>query len=82
MEKKEKSNNRPAPPAMSPYIFTILLIGFGLWCFWDGWLTKDPEMLEHATFNRVLSVILLPWGIWDFYKLRRKKNNQRRNKDQ
>ena len=81
MENKEKSNNRPAPPAMSPYIFTILLIGFGLWCFWDGWLTKDPEMLEHATFNRVLSVILLPWGIWDFYKLRKKKSDQHRNKD-
>jgi len=39
----EKEKSRPAPPQMSPYVFTVLLIGFGLWCFWDGWLTADPE---------------------------------------
>ena len=65
---------------MSPYIFTILLLGFGLWCFWDGWLTNDPEMLKHANFNRVLSAILLPWGIYDFFKLRKKQKKEAENK--
>ncbi len=61
----------PRPPAMNPYIFTLLLAFFGLWCFYDGWLTTDPDMLEHALFNRVLSVVLLPWSVYDFYKLRK-----------
>ena len=65
MGKKIKNS---APPQMSPYVFTILLIGFGLWCFWDGWMSTDPEMLKHATFNRVLSGILLLSGYLWFFK--------------
>ena len=63
---------------MNPYVFTVLLICFGLWCFYDGWLTTDPEMLEHSLFNRVLSVFLLSWGVYDFYKLRKKSAKQNR----
>jgi len=68
---------------MSPYVFTVLLIFFGLWCFYDGWLTTDPEMLEHALFNRVLSLVLLPWGLYDFYKVKKnsRKNNKNKGKD-
>jgi len=66
----------PKPPAISPYVFTFLLIFFGLWCFYDGWLTTDPDMIKHALFNRVLSIVLLPWGIYDFYKVR--KNSKKR----
>ena len=68
MEKK----STPKPPQMSPYVFTLLLLGFGLWCFWDGWLTTNPDMVKHAMFNRVLSVILIVWGIWDFIKIRKR----------
>jgi hypothetical protein len=75
MENEHK--NKLSPPQMSPYIFTILLIGFGLWCFWDGWITKNPEMLKHANFNRLLSAILLPWGIYDFLKLRKKQKDKK-----
>ena len=64
----EKENNKPASPQMSPYVFTVLLIGFDLWCFWDGWMTTDPEMMEHATFNKVLSAVLLPWAFMIFLK--------------
>jgi len=81
LEKMEKNNNKPAHPQISPYIFTILLIGFGFWCFWDGWLTSDNDMLEHATFNRVLSVILLSWGIYDFLKLRKRQKNKKQSED-
>jgi hypothetical protein len=77
----EKEKNKPAPPQMSPYVFTVLLMGFGLWCFWDGWLTTDPEMLKHATFNRVLSGILLSWGIYDFFKLRKRQRNNKQSED-
>ena len=73
----EEEKTTPAPPQMSPYVFTVLLFGFGLWCFYDGWLTSDPEMLEHATFNRVLSGILLPWAVWDFFKVRKRRRNDK-----
>ena len=77
----EKEKTKKAPPRMSPYIFTILLIGFGLWCFWDGWLTTDPDMLEHAMFNKVLSVVLLPWGIYDFFKINTRQKNKKQSED-
>ncbi len=75
-----KENKKLAPPQMNPYIFTILLLGFGLWCFRDGWMNPDPDY-EHALFNQVLSVILLPWGIWDFYKLRKNKKIEDNSED-
>lgn len=77
----EEKKNKPAPPQMSPYVFTVLLIGFGSWCFWDGWMTTDPEMLKHATFNKVLSVILLPWGIYDFFKMRKRESKNKQSED-
>lgn len=76
---QDKQKN--APPAMNPYVFTVLLIGFGLWCFWDGFLTTDPEMVEHATFNRVLSIILLSWGGYDFFKIRKRQKNKTKSDD-
>jgi len=69
---EEKKVSPPRPPQMSPYVFTILLMGFGLWCFWDGWLTSDPDMAKHALFNQVLSAVLIPWAIWDFFKVRKR----------
>ena len=58
---------------MNPYIFTVLLAFFGLWCFYDGWLTSDPDMQKHALFNQVLSIILLPWSVYDFFKIRKSR---------
>lgn len=71
----------PKPPPMSPYIFTILLLFFGLWCFYDGWLTSDIDMQKHALFNRVLSIILLPWSVYDFFKIRKARNTELNDKD-
>ena len=70
-EKKEK--NPPRPPQMSPYVFTFLLLGFGLWCFWDGWVAKDTGMADYAvTMNRVASLVLIPWAVWDFFNVKKK----------
>jgi hypothetical protein len=73
----EKKPTSFVPPRMSPYVFTLLLLGFGLWCFWDGWLTTDPDMAQHALFNQVLSVILLTWAVWDFFKIRKRLKNRK-----
>lgn len=77
--KKEKKT--PKPPQMSPYVFTFLLLAFGAWCFYDGFLTSDPEMMEHATFNRVLSGILLPWGVYDFFKMKKREKKAASRKE-
>ncbi len=74
----EKEKKKSQPPQMSPYVFTILLIGFGLWCFWDGWMTSDPEMIGHSTFNRLLSAVLLPWGIYDYFKIRKREKKEKK----
>ena len=52
----------PAPPQISPYVFPVLLAGFGLWCFYDGWISVDPDMMKHQTFNRIASGVLLLWA--------------------
>ncbi len=60
-----------SPPQISPYIFPFLLAGFGIWFFYDGWLSTDLGMQEHLLFNRIGSAVLLPWSIIDFYRTRK-----------
>lgn len=70
---KNTTENRPTGPILNPYVFTVLLLAFGLWCLWDGWLAKETGMADYAvTMNRVASLVLIPWAVWDFYKLRKK----------
>ena len=75
----QKPDAKKKPPEISPYLFPILLAAFGLWCFYDGWLTTDPEMQKHALFNRVASGIMLPWSVYDFIKVRRYARKKREN---
>ncbi len=77
----EKKTTRK-PPEVSPYLFPLLLVLFGSWCFYDGWLTTDPEMMEHALFNRVASGIMLPWGVYDYFKTRKYDRKAKEKKDQ
>jgi hypothetical protein len=60
------------PPEIGPYVFTVLLAGFGLWCVWDGWFTSDPDMQQHTLFNRVAGVVLLSWSAIDYFRMRRR----------
>ncbi|WP_448874750.1 hypothetical protein [Desulfobulbus propionicus] len=76
------SDNKPAPPQISPYVFPILLLGFGLWCAYDGWLTTNPKMLEHQTFNRIASGVLLLWGSVDLYRTRIREQADKKNQAQ
>jgi hypothetical protein len=68
----KKNDKGPPKISMNPYIFTALLFLFGVWCLYDGWFTSDPDMHEHRLFNQVLSVILLPWSVYDFFKVKKK----------
>lgn len=63
---KERPQRRGPPPnpLYHPLFLPILLVGFSLWFGWDGFLTSDPDMLRHQTFNRVMFVIMLPICLW------------------
>jgi hypothetical protein len=65
------------PPQISPYLFPFGLFCFGLWFFYDGWITTNPDMLEHLMFNRVGSVILLGWAAVDFVRTRKREREYR-----
>lgn len=69
MSEKENIKDEDKAPEINPYVFTVLLAGFGLWCFYDGWLTTDPAMKEHYLINRIVSGVLLPWAGIDFWKV-------------
>ena len=61
----EVEEEEQAPtPFDHPLFLPTLLTGLALWFGYDGWLTTDPEMLEHATFNRVVFVPLLLGAIY------------------
>jgi hypothetical protein len=68
-----KTEARNSPPEISPYVVSVLLAGFGLWCFYDGWISSAPEMKEHLTFNRIASAVLLPAAAWDFWRVRKRE---------
>lgn len=68
---------KPSPPQINPYVFPVLLAGFGLWCFFDGWITTDPEMLKHQLFNRIASGVLLVWAILDTLRTRRLERKEK-----
>lgn len=69
---KKKKNKQSFEISMNPYVFTALLFFFGMWCFYDGWLTTNPDMQAHTLFNKVLSMLLLPWAVYDFFKVKKK----------
>jgi hypothetical protein len=77
------SNKKPEiekkSPEISPYVFPVLLAAFGLWGFYDEWLTSNSEMQEHLLFNRIASGVLLPWAAYDFLKVRK---YERKNTDE
>jgi len=64
----EKHMTEQKPPQISPYLFPFGLFCFGLWFFYDGWISTNPDMQEHLMFNRVGSAILLPWAVIDFIR--------------
>jgi hypothetical protein len=61
------------PPQISPYLFPVGLFCFGLWFFYDGWISTDPDMQEHLLFNRIGSAIMLPWAVIDFFRTRKRE---------
>ena len=54
----------PPNPLYHPLFLPTLLILFSLWFGYDGFITADPDMLEHQTFNRVMFFLMFPVCLW------------------
>ena len=54
----------PPNPLYHPLFLPVLLVAFSLWFGYDGFLTSDPDMLKHQTFNRIMFAIMLPLCVW------------------
>jgi len=78
-EQQHKKKKPSKPPEINPYVFPFLLAAFGLWCFYDGCLTSDPDMQKHSLFNQVVSAILLPWAVYDFLKVRKYERKHKKD---
>ncbi len=64
----DQAKEKPAPPEIGPYVLPVVLAFMGFWCLKDGWFTSNTEMLEHQTFNRVASIVLLVWAGIDWFR--------------
>ena len=63
---KRERRGPPPNPLYHPLFLPVLLVAFCLWFGYDGFLTTDPDMLEHQGFNRVmfgLTAILCLWVV-------------------
>lgn len=54
----------PPNPLYHPLFLPVLLVAFCMWFGWDAFLTSDPDMLKHQTFNQVMFFITLPICLW------------------
>ncbi len=61
--RRERPESPPTPFDHALFL-PALLIAFTLYFGYDGFLTSDPEMLEHQTFNRVGFFVLIPVTVW------------------
>jgi hypothetical protein len=73
-EMTDKKKEKIPTPEIGPFVFPTLLAIFGLWCFYDGWLTSNPDMQDHLLLNRIGSIVLLPWALIDFIRTKRINN--------
>ena len=62
--KRPERRGPPPNPLYHPLFLPVLLIAFSLWFGYDGFLTSDPEMLDHQNFNRIMFAIMLPICVW------------------
>ena len=54
----------PPNPLYHPLFLPVLLVAFCLWFGWDGFITANPEMLEHQSFNRWMFGLTAGLCLW------------------
>ena len=59
-DERPERRGPPPNPIHHPLFLPVLLVAFTLWFGYDGFLTSDPEMLEHRGFNRIMYLVMQP----------------------
>ena len=59
-DERPERRGPPPNPIHHPLFLPVLLVAFTLWFGFDGFLTTDPEMLEHRAFNRIMYLVMQP----------------------
>ena len=59
-DERPERRGPPPNPIHPPLFLPVLLVAFTLWFGYDGFLTTDPEMLEHRAFNRIMYLVMQP----------------------
>jgi hypothetical protein len=68
-ERPQRDEEGPPPtPFDHPLFLPTILVGLTLWFGYDGFISDDPKMLEHLTFNRGGFALLLLLSIWFGFK--------------
>jgi hypothetical protein len=70
-QQNPKEPTEPGPPPTPfdhPLFLPILLVAGVVWFGYDGWISADPDMAEHQTFNRYGFGLLLILSAWFGYK--------------
>jgi hypothetical protein len=61
----------PRNPFDNPLFLPFLLFALMLWFGYDGWLNRDPKMLEHLAFNRYGFGVLAVLFVWSALRARK-----------
>ena len=54
----------PPNPLEHALFLPVLIVGMGLWFFWDGFINTDPKMMEHRTFNQIGFAVTAAISVW------------------
>lgn len=65
---KPESQGPPPTPFDHPLFLPALLLAGVIWFGYDGFISQDPDMLEHQSFNRYGFGLLLLLTAWFGYK--------------
>ena len=57
---KPERRGPPPNPLYHPLFLPVLLVAFTMWFGWDAFLTSDPDMAKHQTFNLIMYLAMQP----------------------
>lgn len=83
---KDTKKSPPAIPPMNPYVFTVLILAFGLYCIYDGFIyqfiSDEPKMKDwEVLMNQIAGVLLVIWGVYDFIKVRKRQKKAKESEE-
>jgi hypothetical protein len=82
-ERQRRDEQGPPPtPIDHPLFLPVILVGLALWFGYDGFISDDPKMREHLTFNRGGFALTALGAIWSGYRGLREWKQMRKDRSQ